>query len=129
MIWKKLYGTGKQAPIRFKFNIDDKVRISKYKTIFTKGYLPNWTEEIFTVATRINRKPPVYRLKDFHGELITGTFYEHELQKVTKEDDVYRVEKVLRKRTRNGQRELLVKWKGYPSQFNSWITEENIIKQ
>ena len=25
-----------------KFKIDDRVRISKYKNLFSKGYLPNW---------------------------------------------------------------------------------------
>ena len=32
-----------------KFKIDDHVRISKYKNIFSKGYLPNWFEEIFII--------------------------------------------------------------------------------
>ena len=32
-----------------KFKIGDIVRISKYKNIFTKGYNPNWSEEIFVV--------------------------------------------------------------------------------
>ena len=29
-----------------KFNVGDRVRISKYKNIFAKGYMPNWSEEI-----------------------------------------------------------------------------------
>ena len=128
-IWERLYGKGVNAPTRFKFNIGDQVRIGKSKMIFTKGYLPNWTEEIFTVTERINRKPPVYRLKDFGGDIISGTFYEYELQKVTKEDDVYRVEKIIKRRTRNGQREAFVKWKGYPSRYNSWLNVNSIIKQ
>ena len=32
-----------------KFKIGDHVRISKYKNIFFKGYLPNWSEEIFAI--------------------------------------------------------------------------------
>ena len=32
-----------------KFKVDDHVRISKYKNIFTKGYMPNWSEEVFVV--------------------------------------------------------------------------------
>ena len=129
VIWKRLYGQGSDAPTRFKFNVGDQVRIGKSKMIFTKGYLPNWTEEIFTITDRIPRKPPVYRLKDFNGDLIAGTFYEYELQKITKDDDVYRVEKILKKRTRKGRREFLVKWKGYPSQFNSWVSVNDIIRK
>ena len=30
-----------------KFKVGDRVRISKYKNIFTKGYMPNWSEEVF----------------------------------------------------------------------------------
>ena len=29
-----------------KFKVGDRVRISKYKNIFAKGYMPNWSEEI-----------------------------------------------------------------------------------
>ena len=32
-----------------KFKVSDNVRISKYKNIFTKGYMPNWSEEIFVI--------------------------------------------------------------------------------
>ena len=32
-----------------KFKIDDRVRISKFKNIFAKGYTPNWSKEIFIV--------------------------------------------------------------------------------
>ena len=30
-----------------KFQVDDHVRISKYKNIFAKSYTPNWSEERF----------------------------------------------------------------------------------
>ena len=127
-IWEKLYGSGKNDPVRFKFSVGQKVRISKYKTIFTKGYLPNWTEEMFTVSQRIPSKPPVYRLIDYHNETVIGTFYEYELQGVVKDDDIYRVEKVLKSRTRNGKKEYLVKWKGYNDDFNSWVPKKDIKK-
>ena len=32
-----------------KFKIGDFVRISKYKNIFAKGYVPNWSEEVFVI--------------------------------------------------------------------------------
>ena len=75
-----------RRPVHFKFQINDSVRISKVKRTFEKGYLPNWTEEIFTITERIPRQPPVYRLKDYSGELLEGVFYEAELQKVEKAD-------------------------------------------
>ena len=32
-----------------KFKVGDHVRISKYKNIFAKGYMPNWSEEVFVI--------------------------------------------------------------------------------
>ena len=77
--------------------VRDTVRISKVKSIFTKGYLPDWTEEIFTV-TAINRKtPPVtYKLKDYNGKVTEGSFYREKTEDVIHEGDEYIVDKVLR---------------------------------
>jgi transposase InsO family protein len=107
----------------WKFQLGDTVRISRYKNIFTKGYIQNWTDEIYTVAERHVSEPPTYSLKDLLGESIKGRFYDHELQKVVKTDDVYIVDKVLKTRKRNGQIEHYVKWRGYADKFNSWTTD------
>ena len=32
-----------------RYNVGDRVRISKFKNIFTKGYTPNWSREIFII--------------------------------------------------------------------------------
>ena len=32
-----------------KFNVGDHERISKYKNIFAKGYVPNWSDEVFLI--------------------------------------------------------------------------------
>ena len=96
--------------------------------MFEKSYLPNYTEEMFTIYKRFARQVPVYKLIDDAGEILEGTFYEPELQKIIKNDDVYRVEKILRKRKRKGVAEYLVKWKGYADKFNSWVSERDILK-
>ena len=80
-VWRTLYGK-QSAPTKYKFKVRDQVKISKHKRIFQKNYLPSWTEETFTIAQRIPRDPPVYRLKEADGDFIQGTFYEPELQKV-----------------------------------------------
>ena len=72
------------------------------------------------------RQPPVYKLKDYDGEILGGTFYEHELQRVTKADNVYRVDRILQTRTINGRKEHFVSWKNYPAKFNSWVNEKDI---
>lgn len=113
--------------IKYKFQVGDTVRISKQKAAFEKGYLPNWTEEIFSVESRYPRSPPVYKIKDYKGELIEGTFYEAELQRVSKKDDTYIVEKILKREKRHGRTYAFVKWRGYPSSMNSWVPIEEVI--
>ena len=121
-VWHTLYGKTISGPIaRFKFHVGDRVRISKVKKTFEKGYTPNWSREIFIVSERIPRKPPVYRIKDQQDEVLGGVFYEQELQKVQKEDDLYHIEKVIKKRKRKSKVEYFVKWRGYPDKFNSWV--------
>ena len=64
-----------------RFKIGDRVRISKAKNIFAKGYTPNWSTEIF-IINKINDKVPyIYNLKDLNDEEIIGSFYDRELQK------------------------------------------------
>ena len=57
----------------------DHVRISKYKTIFGKGYTPNWLEEVFVVSKIKSTVPWTYVINNLNGEPITGSFYEKEL--------------------------------------------------
>jgi hypothetical protein len=62
-----------------KFKIGDRVRIYKYKKLFSKGYETNWTEEIFVVSAINNTSPITYKIKDLNGEDIVGSFYKQEL--------------------------------------------------
>ena len=102
--------------------------ISKIKRKFEKGYLPNFSKEIFTISEQVPRDPPVYKLKDYDNEELKGTFYDKELQKIIKQDDVYEVEKILKKRGRGENVQYLVKWSGYPNKFNSWVSASEINK-
>ena len=64
-----------------RYNVGDRVRISKLKNIFAKGYTANWSREIF-IANKINDTVPYkYNLKDLNYEEIIGSFYDRELQK------------------------------------------------
>ena len=93
-VWQRLYGNEKNSTIEPGLKVDDRVRISKAKRMFKKGYLPNWSDDIFTVKSVHRTDPPVYRLLDDQGSQIEGTFYEPELQKVVvTKDKVYGIEK------------------------------------
>ena len=78
-----------------KFNVGDYVRISKYKNIFAKRYMPNWSEDVF-ISSKIKKTVSwTYVINDLNDEEIIGTFYEKELQKTDQKE--FRIEKVLKR--------------------------------
>ena len=125
-VYWNLYGDGwmRESSVsvaQTAFKIGDTVRISKYKRkTFDKGYTPNWTEEVFTIDEIRPTDPITYKIKDLNGEEIKGTFYREELQKT--DQTIFRIERVIRK-TKD---KALVKWKGYPDQFNSWVSLKDL---
>ena len=64
-----------------RFKVGDRVRISKFKNIFAKGYTPNWSKEIFIVDKINDTVPYTYNIKDLNDEEIIGSFYDKELRK------------------------------------------------
>ena len=104
-----------------KFKVADHVRISKYKNIFAKGYIPNWSEEVFVISKIKNTVPWTYAINDLNGEEIIGTFYERKLQKTNQKK--FRIEKVIK---RNGDKSY-VNWKVYNSLFNNWIDKKDLL--
>ena len=96
-----------------KFKIGDHARISKYKNIFAKEYMRNWSEEVFVVSKMKNTVPWTCVINDLNGEEIIETFHEKELQKTNQKES--RIEQVIK---RKGDK-LYVKWKGYDNSFNS----------
>lgn len=105
-----------------KFKINDFVRISKFKTIFEKGYTPNWTTEIFRVAKVLHTNPIPYSLSDLNDKQIKGCFYAYELQR-TQNHEIYLVEKILK---RKGNK-IFVKWLGFDESHASWINREDFV--
>ena len=105
--------------IKAKFKVGDQVRISRIKGLFEKGYLPNWSEALYIIDEVQKTVPVTYKIKDSLGRIINGSFYNEELQKSNQE--VYRVEKVIRKKKIDGVEHAFVKWSGYSDEFNQWI--------
>ena len=128
-VWMNLYEKDwKNKKIKPKFSVNDKVRVSSESMPFKKRYEEIWTEEIFSIAHVIKGHPIVYKIKDYGEEPIKGTFYSEELQKVT-EPESFHIEKVIRKKKNpDGSVSCLVKWKGYPEKFNSYVLEKDLKK-
>ncbi|XP_032226592.2 uncharacterized protein LOC116609882 [Nematostella vectensis] len=140
-VWAILYGKKrpgdpkkkkkKRAPP--KFNVGDRVRISKVKHVFAKGYFPNLTEEVFTVGQRYyntNQKNYAYRLCEYDGTWLEGRFCEPELQHVSLDEqrDLFRIERVIRTRGKGRNEEYFVQWRGWPDKYNSWVSAQQVHK-
>jgi hypothetical protein len=122
-LWKKLYYDDISAPASYKLNEGDVVRMSILKGNFKKERDENYTRELFVVTERYRRSGiPLYKLKDWAGDLLVGSFYEQELLLVqVNESTEYKIEKVIKKRVKGGKRQLLVHWLGWPQKFDSWL--------
>jgi len=77
-LYSDIKGLKRRKP---RFRVDDRVRIYTYKRTFEKGYMPNWTKEIFVIGEINNTIPISYIIKDLEGEPVLGSFYKEELSK------------------------------------------------
>lgn len=129
-VFENLYGTFpiENKPQRFKFKEGDTVRISKYRGIFDKKYEQSFTDEYFIIHELQPRDPPMYKLRDLNGEILNGSFYEQELQKVKiSPNTVFRIEKIIDQKIQNGRKMVKVRWQGWNSHFDSWEPAGQII--
>ena len=86
-VWHRLYPKPSPSPPSSKLKAGDRVRLNQQARPFCKGYLPGWTEEVFVVRRVVPGSVPTYKVEEFYGTLVQGTFYEPEMQRVTVDDD------------------------------------------
>ena len=115
--WKPRSGLGKVL------KVGDYVRLANVENIFSRGFLPLWTDQIYIIQDVLSTQPVTYRVKEINGDELIGTFYKEELQRVGVPDEQteYRVERVIMRRGKK----LYVKWLGYPESENSWINQDD----
>ena len=58
-----------------KFKVFDRVRITKYENIFSKGYTENWSREIFIIDSILETNPRTFKIRDLNREKIIESFY------------------------------------------------------
>ena len=114
---------GMEVPAKDKFPLGTRVRLSKQKATFGRGYEANWsTEEFFISGRRVMKDGKLmYKVKDSDDEEIKGSFYPEELQRVERKEEIYQIDAILDERGRGSRKEFLVAWQGYPDRFNSWV--------
>jgi len=109
-----------------KYEINQLVRIALQKGVFHRGYKEQSNYEVFNIYDIKKTLPkPLYYIETHDTkEKITGGFYAHEITPVN--SDIFKVEKVIRKRRFQGKLQYFVKWKGYDQKHNSWIDASDV---
>ena len=86
------------------------------KTFLLKDTLKIGPKKFFFVSTIKDTVPWTYAISDLNDEIITGSFYEKELQKTSQEIPLIK----------GKGNKLHVKWKGYDNSLNSWIDKNDL---
>ena len=107
---KRTKPSGTLQKKRFKFKIGDKVRITYLTNLFTREYDTKWSGEIFTVSKRFLRDNlPMYELKDYNNEDVSGSFYQPELAKSEIRDEAsLKIERILKTRGKGRNKQLVL---------------------
>jgi IS30 family transposase len=126
-IWQKQQ---QQQPSQKQDDISllDYVRISRVRGPFIKNFDQNWSDEVFRVIG-VDKKqaPTMYILEDLQNNAIHGKFYKPELQSIgANPPDIYRIEKIIKSQGVGKHKQYYVKWVGYDSSHNSWISASNV---
>ena len=130
MYWpKEPYDPNKKKhEVKYTFKIGDRVQTTFLRRPFQREYDTRWSGEILKISRRFMRQgQPIYKLVDWYNKSVSGTFYQKELQKVeVSDDDIFKIEKVIKYKGRGNKEEALVRWLGWPKQFHSWIPVSNL---
>ena len=83
-VWRNLYPEFGGKTLAPKFSIGDHVRITKKKKTFDKGYTQRWTEEVLKISMILLTISVTYKITDYNGEEIQGSFYDKNFKSQSK---------------------------------------------
>ncbi len=127
IVFRNIYGVANEREYLSKDKAEpklqsgDKVRRKYELTPMDKSFYPTWSDTVYTIDKSI--KGPMYRLR-VDDEVLPQRFYPEEVQKI--KESAYRIEKIVKRETRNGVSGYIVKWIGYSDRHNSWIPEDSL---
>ena len=126
-IFKKLYGAEnmieimKQRQGDKKFETSDTVRVKFDERPLEKGYQQKWSDIVYKVRKVYNKLlKPQYSVS-LNDQNLKRRYYPEELQKVSVENTNFQIDRILRYRRRENQREALIRWRGYGPEHDQWI--------
>ena len=110
---------------KVKFSVDDTVRIFKKRGTFHRGYNEDFTDEIFTVTKVLKNLPvPRYKIKEYNGEDIIGSFFQDELVRYNP-PEFYEID-ILNSRGKGKKKEYFIHYRGWPSKYDEWKKESDL---
>ena len=120
----------RKKPVKFAFNIGNLVRMSLLKRAFNREYDQKWTGEVYRIVLRfVDQGIPLYKLQDYEGEEMLGTYYQNELQRITVPGDtLFVVDEIIGRRKRNGIPFVKVHYRDWSRKFDNWMKESDLIE-
>lgn len=130
-VWWKVYGSDRYKKRPYTLKLGQHVRISHKRSKFARYYGQTWSSEVYKITRRRRIQGiPVYYLEDLMGEVLKGSFVHAELQPVDlKEDEIWKIDEILKERGSGKKKELYVSWVGFPKKFNQWIDASWVINK
>ena len=113
---------------KVKFHVGQHVRIGKETLKFSNASEQNFSTEIFRINIIVYRIPrPVCQLEDWNKTPIDGQFYGEEFTPVRiSKRTMNHIDKILKQGHRQSFLEYFVRWRGYPSTFDSWVPASSV---
>jgi hypothetical protein len=113
----------------FSYNLGDSVRLHYSRGKFTRDYDQSQSGEIFFVkGRRLDQGLPIYYLRDYSGDDLEGAVYPWEITKVKFDpQQPFRIDRVLKTRTKAGKTESYVTFEGWPAKYAQWIPNNQMI--
>ncbi len=123
-----------RRPQRFQFSRGDRVRLLRKEGggPFAKGYAFKMNRlTVYRVSGLVGGRPVRYKLSDSGGRPVAGLFYGYELFKVPEDKPaalarVFRVDRILARKTVNGQDRVRVTFRGLPRHYQAWLALEDL---
>ena len=110
---------------RAKFSVGESVRIYKERGTFHRGYKEDFTTETFIIIKVLTNLPvPRYKLREYNGEEVVGSFFQDELVKYNP-PDFYEID-IIQTRGKGKKKEFLVHYRGWPKTYDEWKTSSDM---
>ena len=128
-IYLKRYLKSNIKKRRPKYKIGDTVRICAERGNFHRGYMEDFTREHFEISkVMLNLPFPRYKIKEYNGDEIVGTFFENELVKyIPHKDKLYDIDIIKERKNKKGEKEYLVHYIGWPKSYDEWKNARDLI--